>query len=236
MSEDPKHRVLVVEDDLDIARLVQVNLIDSGYDVEAIEDGAVALERIKAASYSLIVLDVMLPTTDGFEVCKQLRGRGDLTPILMLTCRASDADKVLSLEFGADDHLAKPFSLDELRARVRALIRRSYQWSQGAEKNLLALGPITLDLGRREAKKNGVTIELTAKEFDLLHFLITNRNHVFSRAILLDKIWDYQSEVYEHTVTSHVNRLRAKLEDDPQNPKFIVTVRGVGYKAADTVS
>lgn len=236
LSSALKKKILIVEDDRDISSLVELHLREAGFEVEIIEDGKAGLLRASHPGIDLIILDIMLPSMDGLEVCRALRSSSVLTPILILTSRNAEADKVLSLEFGADDYLTKPFGLSELRARVRALIRRHTDWSVEGNKesagSLISLGPLQIDPSRREVRKNDLLIELTTKEFDLLIFLASNKGQVFARNVLLDRIWDYHSEVYEHTVTSHINRLRAKLEKDPQNPELILTVRGIGYKAS----
>jgi DNA-binding response OmpR family regulator len=230
-------RILVAEDQADIRDLIVLNLQQAGYFVTAAADGTVALETQTERPSDLLVLDLMLPGLDGLEVCKALRARGIPTPILMLTAKSTELDRVLGLELGADDYLTKPFSMAELLARVKALLRRSEllraAQSAPAAAAIVRNGEIEIAPGRREVRVAGRPVEFTALEFDLLLHLATNPGHVFSRAQLLDAVWGYSHEGYEHTVTTHINRLRSKLEQDPMQPKFILTVRGAGYKMRD---
>ena len=179
----------------------------------------------------------MMPALDGLEVCKALRARGRATPILMLTAKSTELDRVLGLELGADDYLTKPFSMAELLARVKALLRRSelLRAAQSAPTatGMVRNGELEIAPGRREVRVGGRRLEFTALEFDLLLHFATHPGHVFSRAQLLDAVWGYSHDGYEHTVTTHINRLRAKVEQDPMQPRFILTVRGAGYKMRD---
>jgi DNA-binding response OmpR family regulator len=232
-----QHRILLAEDQADIRDLIALNLRNAGYEVTAVGDGQAALARQTEAPADLLILDLMMPGLDGLEVCKALRARGRATPILMLTAKSTELDRVLGLELGADDYLTKPFSMAELLARVKALLRRAelLRAAQGAPAAQQAVrnGELEILPGRREVRVGGRPLEFTALEFDLLLHFATHPGHVFSRAQLLDAVWGYSHEGYEHTVTTHINRLRAKLEADPMQPRFILTVRGAGYKMRD---
>ena len=226
-------RVLVVEDDRDIAALVRLHLLDLGCEVQLADDGAAGLALAQAQALDLVSLDVMLPGLDGLEICKRLRAGAHYLPILMTTSKASELDRVLGLELGADDYLTKPFSVGELMARVKAIFRRVDAMAASAAKPLpasLSAGELAIDLDRRVVTLAGRTVELTAKEFDLLAHFAAHPGRVFSRAQLLDKVWGYSNIGYEHTVNSHINRLRAKIEQDPAKPRYILTVWSVGYK------
>ena len=225
-------RILVVEDNPDLADLVTLNLRDEGYAVESIGDGSLALAKLQAEPYDLVILDLMLPGMDGLMLCKQLRNRPDYLPILMLTAKSTELDRVLGLEVGADDYVTKPFSIRELMARVKALFRRVDAMRKvSAEKNeQLDINGLTIDSDKRRVCLDGKEINLTSREFDLLLYFARNPGRVYSRSQLLDAVWGYGHEGYEHTVNSHINRLRAKIEDQPADPRFILTVWGVGYK------
>jgi DNA-binding response OmpR family regulator len=226
----PSH-ILVAEDQADIRDLIVLNLRQAGYVVTAAVDGKEALSSQAERASDLLVLDLMMPGLDGLEVCKALRARGHATPILMLTAKSTELDRVLGLELGADDYLTKPFSMAELLARVSELLRAAQ--SAPATTAAVRNGELEISPGRREVRIGGRPVELTALEFDLLLHFATHPGHVFSRAQLLDAVWGYSHEGYEHTVTTHINRLRAKLEQDPMQPRFILTVRGAGYKMRD---
>jgi DNA-binding response OmpR family regulator len=229
--------ILVAEDQADIRDLIVLNLQQAGYGVTAVGDGQAALDSQLESASDLLVLDLMMPRLDGLEVCKALRSRGRATPILMLTAKSTELDRVLGLELGADDYLTKPFSMAELLARVKALLRRAelLRAAQGAPAaaGVVRNGELEIAPGRREVRVGGRALEFTALEFDLLLHFATHPGHVFSRAQLLDAVWGYSHEGYEHTVTTHINRLRAKVEQDPMQPRFILTVRGAGYKMRD---
>ncbi len=237
----PQHHILVAEDQADIRDLIVLNLQHAGYQVQAVADGPAALASPAERASDLLVLDLMMPGLDGLEVCKALRARGRATPILMLTAKSTELDRVLGLELGADDYLTKPFSMAELLARVKALLRRAELLqaavSAAAPAHRLRNGEIDIDPGRREvriAERNGDRpLDLTALEFELLLHFASHPGHVFSRAQLLDAVWGYSHEGYEHTVTTHINRLRAKVELDPLAPRVILTVRGAGYRMRD---
>lgn len=225
--------VLVIEDDRDIATLLALHLNDLGCDVTICNDGHTGLARaLDATNWSLLVLDLNLPGVDGLEICRHVRVGAIYTPILMLTARASELDRVRGLEMGADDYLTKPFSVVEFSARVKAILRRVEQLAGKSPVQLRCVRSeeLHLDLDRREAQRAGARLDLTAKEFDLLSFLMLHPARVYSRAQLLDHVWGTTHDTFEHTVNSHINRLRAKVEPDPARPKFIVTVWGVGYR------
>jgi len=231
----PRH-ILVAEDQTDIRDLIVMNLRGAGYEVQAVVDGPAALASQAERASDLLVLDLMMPGLDGLEVCKALRARGRATPILMLTAKSTELDRVLGLELGADDYLTKPFSMAELLARVKALLRRAelLRAAPAADAaQVLHNGQLTVTPARREATVGGRALEFTALEFELLLHFVSHPGRVFSRAQLLDAVWGYSHEGYEHTVTTHINRLRAKLEADPMQPRYILTVRGAGYKMRD---
>ncbi len=229
-------RILVVEDDRDIAHLVELHLQDLGADVTIAHDGGVALELALRRSFDLVILDLMLPGIDGLEICRRLRARSNYTPILMLTARSSDVDRIVGLEIGADDYLTKPFNIRELIARVKALLRRIDALSKPEAADapaILDFGELVIDVEKRKVTLRDEPIDLTAKEFDLLLHFARNPGRVYTRAQLLDLVWGYSHDGYEHTVNSHINRLRNKLEKDHAKPAYILTVWGVGYKFAD---
>jgi len=226
-------KVLIVEDNADIANLIKVNLQSKNIDVDVAGEGDVGLKLALDNDYHLIILDLMLPKMDGMDVCRSLRSHNKYTPILMLTAKNSELDRVLGLEVGADDYLTKPFSVPELLARVSAIIRRSEQYQTAMpsnDANKLAFDELQIDPNTREVFLSQDHIDLTAKEFDLLWHFASNPGRVYSRAQLLSSIWGYGHEGYEHTVNSHINRLRSKIELDPAQPKYVMTVWGVGYK------
>ncbi len=224
--------ILVVEDDADIAKLVRLHLEDLGHRVTVEPNGRLALDRARGGGFDLLILDLMLPGLDGIELCRRLRAGETYTPILMLTARSSETDRVLGLEMGADDYLTKPFSVRELQARVKAILRRVEQLgsTDDSADGPVAFGGLEIDPGRRNVRLDGRPVELTAREFDLLYFFACHPGRVFSRAQLLDNVWGYAHEGYQHTVNTHINRLRRKLEPDPSQPFWIRTVWGVGYR------
>jgi len=229
---DRSPRILLIEDDPDLPRLLEIHLRDLGSETEHCSDGEEGLARGVSGEHQLIVLDVMLPRLDGLSVCRELRAAGIRTPVLMLTALSDEIDKVLGLEVGADDYLTKPFSVREFVARVRALLRRSegdYARSTQPAEAVVA-GPLTIDLRGRRATVDGRELSLTTKEFDLLVFMAERTGRAFDRQELLNHVWGYNYSGYEHTVNSHINRLRSKLEDDPAAPRFIQTVWGHGYR------
>jgi DNA-binding response OmpR family regulator len=231
----PSH-ILVAEDQADIRDLLVMNLRGAGYEVAAVADGAAALASQTEQRSDLLILDLMMPALDGLEVCKALRARGHGTPILMLTAKSTELDRVLGLELGADDYLTKPFSLAELLARVKALLRRAEMQRaapDAAQPRVLRNGSLEIEPAKRLVRHGGTRVDFTALEFDLLLHFAKHPGHVFSRAQLLDAVWGYSHDGYEHTVTTHINRLRNKLEADPMRPQLILTVRGAGYKMRD---
>lgn len=230
---DPSPSVLVVEDDADLAALLRLHLEGEGYAVEAVGDGALALQRALGGRYDLVVLDLMLPGVSGGEVCRRLRAAGRTVPILMVTARDGEDDRVAGLDDGADDYVAKPFSVRELVARARALLRRvDYERPAAAADETLGSDRLVVRPRERRVVVDGGEVELTAKEFDLLAVLARSPGRVFSRQELLDQVWGVQFAGYGHTVNTHVNRLRAKVEPDPSAPRFVQTVWGVGYRFA----
>jgi len=221
-------KILIIEDEESILMALEDNLKLEGYEVSSAKDGELGLSMAEEQGYDLIILDIMLPKMDGFEVCKQLRQERITTPILMLTAKGQEIDKILGLELGADDYVTKPYSPRELLARVKALLRRAKQTEQ--EINLCSFGDVEIDFIKYEARKKGKPIYLTALEFDLLHFLIKHKGQVKSRDSILDEVWGAEVYVHPRTVDKHIADLRKKIEDDPPNPKYIIGVRSVGYK------
>ena len=230
-----QRRVLVIEDNHDIARLIHLHLTELGCTVTVLHNGAAGMETACRDTFDLIVLDLMLPEQDGLEICRVVRAQNRYTPILMLTARTSELDRVLGLELGADDYLTKPFSLMEFRARVKAIFRRTEAMlhQRFANDEVIDVNGFRIDLAKRTARHGDTTLDLTTKEFDLLAFFARHPGRVYSRAQLLDEVWGHGFEGYEHTVNSHINRLRAKIEADPAKPVFILTVWGIGYKFAE---
>jgi DNA-binding response OmpR family regulator len=225
--------ILIVEDDPKIVELLSLHLKDVGLSVEAVSSGHRGLKRALETEHRLIILDLMLPGLDGLEVCKKIRAGQKHTPILILTARAEELDKVLGLELGADDYMTKPFSIRELLARVKAILRRSDEFveeGRGQAKDLQRYGDLEINLSKRTVSIGGEAIELTTKEFDLLVLFASNPGRAFNRQQLLDAVWGYQFEGYHHTVNSHINRLRSKIERDPSDPFYIKTVWGYGYR------
>ncbi len=230
-------KILVIEDNEDLANLLEINLKDLFYEVDLACDGNDGLKMAETGTYDLIILDLMLPGMDGLEICRRLRGRPSYVPILMLTSKSSEIDRVLGLEIGADDYVTKPFSIRELMARVKAIFRRVESLQAGLpepELNSLSIGNLKIDPDKRRLSLRGKEVELTAKEFDLLLHFAKHPGKVYTRAQLLDQVWGYGYDGYEHTVNSHINRLRNKIEDHPAQPRYILTVWGVGYKFADS--
>jgi DNA-binding response OmpR family regulator len=231
--------VLVAEDQTDIRDLIVLNLCSAGYAVSAVADGVAALASQTTQPCDVVILDRMMPGMDGLDVCKALRARGSATPILMLTAKSTELDRVLGLELGADDYLTKPFSLAELLARVKALLRRAdllkaaqaaIPVAASAAEPTVRNGTLEIWTAKRQVRHGGAALDFTALEFDLLVYFAQHPGHVFSRGQLLNAVWGYTHDGYEHTVTTHINRLRAKLEADPMRPELILTVRGAGYK------
>jgi DNA-binding response OmpR family regulator len=234
-------RILLVEDETDIAELVVLHLRDLCDEIVVASDGHDGMRLATSGDWSLIILDLRLPGPDGLTICRAVRRERAYQPILMLTSKSTELDRVLGLETGADDYVTKPFSVLELTARVRAILRRVDNLAVRAPNDTIlddqiSAGPIRIDPSRREVTLSGQAVELTAREFDLLAHFARNPGRVFRRAELLDQVWGYGHEGYEHTVNSHINRLRSKIEGNPAEPEVIVTVWGVGYKFSEHVA
>lgn len=234
---DPPRRVLVIEDDAELSELLQLHLRGAGYEVDASGDGRGGLEEAVRRRRDLVILDLTLPgTLDGLDVCRALRSRGDDVPILMLTARDAEADRIAGFELGADDYVTKPFSLREVIARANAIFRRIdaiAAQARGEKENRLQCGDLCIERAAREVTIAEQRIDLTPREFDLLVQLASHPGTVFTRSQLLDRVWGFAYSGYEHTVNTHINRLRSKIEDDPAHPTRILTVWGVGYKFTD---
>ena len=222
-------RILVVDDEPHIVELVRYNLAQEGFEVSVAYDGHDAIEKAKKDAPDLVILDLMLPYVDGFEVCRHIRKESSV-PILMLTAKHGEQERVVGLELGADDYVTKPFSPRELVARVRAILRRTARETQRPSAVPVGVGGLVLDPGTHEVHLDGRMIDLTTKEFDLLQLLLSHPNRVFTRDFLLEHIWGYDYFGSTRTVDMHISRLREKIEDDPNTPTYIMTVRGVGYK------
>lgn len=233
--EKPK-RILIVEDDGDIAELLQLHLRDEGYAISHAADGNRGMAMLEQGGWDALILDLMLPGVDGLEICRRARTMTRYTPIIITSARSSEVHRVLGLELGADDYLAKPFSMLELVARVKALFRRQEAMSRNLrmDAGVLSFIDLTIDPIAREVHLHQQPVELTPREFDLLYFFARHPGQVFSRLSLLNQVWGYQHEGYEHTVNTHINRLRIKIERNPAEPERILTVWGMGYKFAAT--
>lgn len=225
--------ILVIEDDSELAELVCLTLRGEGYAPRHAPDGETGLELLASVRPDLLILDINLPGIDGLDICRRVRAQSGITPIIIVSGKAAESQRILGLELGADDYVTKPFSVLELVARVRALLRRVEALGQTpTAPAMLAGGRLRLDPVARDVRLDGAALLLTAREFDLLYFLMRHPGRVFSRVELLHQVWGYGHDGYEHTVNSHINRLRAKIEPDPARPTHIVTVWGVGYKFA----
>lgn len=223
--------VLVVEDDKSISDLLKIHLTDLNCKVTQALDGELGLKHALNDQYDLIVLDLMLPKLDGLEICKEVRRRDIYTPVLMLTSKSEELDKVLGLEVGADDYLTKPFGIREFIARVKAIFRRIEAIKKEIDNDAdIIFGDLNIEVAKRKVLLNGDRIELTPKEFDLLHLLASHPGRTYTREQLLNILWGYQYNGYEHTVNSHINRLRSKIEPNLSDPKYILTSWGVGYR------
>jgi DNA-binding response OmpR family regulator len=237
VRESMPRRILIIEDDKDIAKLVDLHLKDAGYEVSLAYDGNAGLEQALSEPHDLIILDLMLPGVDGLEICRRIRAASAYTLILMLTAKSAELDRVLGLEIGADDYLTKPFSIRELLARVKALFRREEALKSEASlesKKLIRADSLEIDVKKRKVALRGQPVALTAKEFDLLLHFAKHPGRVYTRLELLNLVWGYGYEGYEHTVNSHINRLRAKIEENPAQPRYILSVRGIGYKLSES--
>lgn len=226
-------KILVVDDEQLLVKGMKFNLENEGYTVETAYDGATAIDMAKTGDFDLIILDLMMPQVDGLTACMRIREFSNV-PIIMLTARSEDADKIIGLESGADDYITKPFNILELKARIRALLRRANAAPQQKTQNtLLSVGGVTLDLEQRVALKDGQVVELTAKEYDLIELFVKNPRRVYSRENLMDLVWGYTYAGDYRTVDVHIRRLREKLEDDPAAPQHILTKWGIGYYFKD---
>jgi len=225
-------KALIIEDDKDISELISIHLTDMNFDVDKSYDGKDGLMKALNNRYRFILLDIRLPLLDGLEVCRRLRMEKSNTPILMLTSKSEEIDKVLGLEMGADDYISKPFGIRELLARIKAVLRRYDANSQNTEENEkeYRFDKLYINVGMRIVEVEGKRIELSPKEFDLLVFLASNPGKTYSRMHLLNQVWGYEFEGFEHTVNSHINRLRSKIEKNMSDPEYILTTWGVGYK------
>ncbi len=237
VTGNAQRSVLIVEDDRELSELVTLHLQAEGFRVVAAADGETGLEIFRNGPWDIVLLDWMLPRLSGLDVLREIRSGDQRTPVLMLTARGEEADKVLGLELGCDDYMTKPFSLRELVARINVLRRRielAEEISRGAMANqVLDFGDLKIDPAKRKVIVRGESTALTLKEFDLLYTLAGRPGRTFSRSQLLDLVWDQDSDVYEHTVNSHINRLRGKIEENPNRPRYILTVWGTGYRFTD---
>jgi DNA-binding response OmpR family regulator len=232
----PATSLLVIEDDENISAAIEEYFSRSGYNVTTAADGVAGVEAAVKARPDVVVLDLMLPKMDGLAVCKELRLKNPQMPIIMLTAKDDVVDKVLGLEMGADDYITKPFSLREVEARIKSVLRRaraSAAAGDGLDETPIVRGTLRVDPVRREVTISDRHIDLTPKEFDLLRLFAANPGRVFPRKYLLEKIWDYSYEGYDRTIDSHINRLRAKIEENPEKPQLVLTVWGIGYKFTD---
>src|SRR4029453_13203817 len=231
----PKTSLLIIEDDDNISTAIEEYFSRAGYAVRTAPDGLAGIEAVVKNRPDVVILDLMLPKMDGLAVCKELRQKNPQMPILMLTAKDDVVDKVLGLEMGADDYITKPFSLREVEARIKSVLRRSAAMASGDVKDETPIvrGNLRVDPVRREVTIAERQVELTPKEFDLLRLFAANPGRVFPRKYLLEKIWDYSYEGYDRTIDSHINRLRAKIEENPENPQMVLTVWGIGYKFSD---
>jgi len=232
----PAISLLVVEDDENISTALTEYFSRAGYSVTTASDGVAGVEAAVNTRPDVVVLDLMLPKMDGLSVCKEIRQKNPLMPIIMLTAKDDVVDKVLGLEMGADDYITKPFSLREVEARIKSVLRRARAAaaaSDGRDETPIVRGQLRVDPVRREVTIADKHVDLTPKEFDLLRLFAANPGRVFPRKYLLEKIWDYSYEGYDRTIDSHINRLRAKIEENPENPQLVLTVWGIGYKFTD---
>ncbi len=230
-----KISLLIVEDDENISSAISEYFSRAGYNVKTVEDGLMGVKTALEDPPDAVVLDLMLPKLDGLAVCRELREKTNQLPILMLTAKDDVVDKVLGLEMGADDYITKPFSLRELEARIKSVLRRTRTPANADAKDEVPVirGRLRIDPARREVTIGERQVDLTPKEFDLLRLFASNPGRVFPRKYLLEKIWDYSYEGYDRTIDSHINRLRAKIEENPENPQMVLTVWGIGYKFSD---
>ena len=237
MAARPPTRILVAEDDPDIGSLLEHYLKKAGFLATLVASGREVMPQVKRDSPDLVVLDLMLPGLDGLQLCRAIRADANTAaiPIIMLTAKAEESDRIIGLELGADDYITKPFSLREVEARIKSVLRRARAGvtTEGADETPIVRGNLRVDPVRREVTIADRHVDLTPKEFDLLRLFASNPGRVFPRKYLLEKIWDYSYEGYDRTIDSHINRLRAKIEDNPENPQLVLTVWGIGYKFSD---
>lgn len=222
--------ILIVEDDPNMQRGLKDNLEIEGYDVDCASDGETGLNMILDNSYQLIILDVMMPKVSGFDVLKKSRERGIATPVILLTAKSEEIDKVLGLELGADDYITKPFSLRELLARVKAVLRRNEGGGSTQEIKAITIGKVEIDFSTYNATRSKKAIEMTPKEFEIIKFLWQHKNQTVSRDQLLTNVWGYDDSISSRTVDNFILKLRQKIEEKPENPKHIITIHGIGYK------
>jgi DNA-binding response OmpR family regulator len=230
-----RKNILMIEDDPSIVELADIHLKDINCDLTKAYTGNDGLAMAESGKFQLIILDIMLPDIDGMEVCRKIRASEDHTPIMMLTARSEEIDKILGLETGADDYLTKPFSIREFIARVKAILRRAEFSNEEKDQDvkILSYDGLVVDGSKRKVTTRNGVAELTPKEFDLLYLLMSNPGRSYSRETLLNQVWGYEFSGYEHTVNSHINRLRSKIETDLSNPEYILTTWGVGYRFTD---
>ena len=221
-------KILVVDDERLLVKGIKFNLENEGYQVECAYDGAAAVELVRTGGFDLVILDLMMPEIDGLEACMRIREFSNI-PIIMLTARSEDTDKIIGFECGADDYITKPFNILELKARIRAMLRRASGGAQGRPASRITIGELTLDTEQRVAVREGETVELTAKEYDLIELLMKNPRRVYSRENLMNVVWGYSYTGDYRTVDVHIRRLREKLEKTPADPEYILTKWGVGY-------
>jgi len=224
-------RILIVEDEINMRKGLKDNLEFEGYDVDTAEDGEAGLNKILANDYNLVVMDVMMPKISGFDVCKTIRKKGITTPVILLTAKGEEIDKVLGLELGADDYVTKPFSLRELLARIKAILRRGENFT--SNEGLIKIGKLEVDFSSYSAKEENDDVQMSSKEFDILNYFWKNRNKTVRRDNLLNEIWGYDETPTTRTVDNFILKLRQKIENDPNHPKIIITIHGVGYKLID---
>jgi DNA-binding response OmpR family regulator len=223
-------KILLIEDEQAISDLISLHLHDEGAQVTCVNDGVTGLTRALQDKWDLVLLDLNLPRLDGLDICQQLRQCNPGTPIILISARSSEAERVKGLELGADDYVTKPFSISELMARINALLRRMETITRGSESDIIAAGDIVMNMSTHAVHVNGKSVSLTAREFDLLKHFAETPGQVFKRSQLLESVWGHTHEGYLHTVNTHINRLRAKIEPDPSHPQYITTVWGVGYR------
>lgn len=227
-------KLLLIEDDQELVDLLTLQLQTEGYQVVSAVNGQTGLQAFAAGAFALVILDWMLPVLSGLDVLRAIRAKDPRTPVLMLTARTEEADKILGLELGCDDYMTKPFSVRELAVRIKVLLRRIERAEElarrAAGEQVLDLGPLKIEHTKRRVMVRGQPVQLTVKEYDLLYTLAVRPGRTFSRRQLLDLIWNQDADIYEHTVNSHINRLRNKIEENPNRPQFILTVWGIGYR------